>query len=207
MSTKPTKKFESEIRILIKDINAFLKKLEEFKANVIYHYKFIDYIYIPKNTTSNWNPNKKTMRIREHILPEQYSQILFTENEVIQGEIFQFKQSKYPQGKIELFRGNRATAEALLHSWEFRPVFKIEKLNGKLYEIEHPKKFIIAVEEITQLGFSAEIERWGENLLSIEKEFLEIIKLLEIPLELVTSNTLPYIVAERLNILFENYDN
>ena len=58
-----------------------------------------------------------------------------------------------------------------------------------------------AVEKIAQLGYSAEIELWGEDIVEIENKFLEILNLLEIPLNLVTSNTLAYIVAEHLDLL------
>jgi len=195
------KKFESEIRIVIKDINMLLKKLEELGATISHIYNFNDYIYVPTNSTSNWNPNFKIMRIREHISPETHSRILFTETDIIEGKIFQFKQSKYPEGKIELYRGNQETAEALLQAWDFKLLFKIEKTEGKLYEVEVPLKFIIAVEAIAQLGYSAEIEMWGENLEEIEQGFLKILTLLEIPRDVVTSNTLPYIMAKHLNLL------
>ncbi|MFX1295832.1 MAG: hypothetical protein ACFFD2_13390 [Promethearchaeota archaeon] len=198
------KKFESEVRIRIKNINDFLKKLLKFNAKIIYEYIFTDHIYIPKNPTSNWDPNKKIMRIREHILPDNYSRILFTENDIILGKTFQFKQSKYPQGKIELYRGDKKTAKTLLLAWDFQPLYKIEKTDGKLYEIKYNQKFIIAVEAIAQIGYSAEIELWGKNLNTIEREFLEIIDLLGIPITAVTSNTLPYIVAEHLGLVEKN---
>ncbi len=197
------KNFESELRIIIKDIHQFLKKLEKFNGKVVRNYKFNDYMYIPKNPSSEWNLNKKTMRLREHLLPDTYARILFTENDVIPGKTFQFKQSKYPQGKIELYSGDIKTAEALLDSWDFRLFFKIEKTDGKLYEVRINEKqtFIVAVEDITQLGYSAEIELWGEKFDEIEKLFLVIINLLEIPLTDVTSNSLPYIVAQHLKLL------
>jgi adenylate cyclase class IV len=195
------KEFESEIRILIQDIDNFLQKLESLEAKIIRDYRFTDHIYIPKNPSSDWNPKYKTMRIRQHFAPDSYSRILFTENELIDGKIFQFKRSVYPQGKIELFKGDQATAEALLLSWDFHPYFQIEKADGKLYEILHPVKFIIAVEEITQFGYSAEIELWGSDLAHIETLFISILSTLEIPLELVTSNPLPYIIAEHLGLV------
>ncbi|NVM54270.1 MAG: hypothetical protein HWN66_11260 [Candidatus Helarchaeota archaeon] len=195
------KKFESEIRILIDDMGEFLKKMESFNSKVIYYYKFNDHIYLPKNPSSNWDPNRKTMRIREHLLPDKVSRILFTENDIISGKTFQFKQSKFPEGKIELYKGDKKSAEILLLSWDFQPHFTIKKTSGKLFEILRPLKFIVALEQIDQLGYSAEIELWGEDLTKIENTFLEIISLLDIPMENVTSNTLPYIVAEHLDLL------
>ncbi len=196
-----SKQFESEIRIRIENIDEFLKKLRTLNAKVIYSYKFSDHLYYPKNPTSDWNPNIKTMRIREHIWPERISRILFSENNIITGKTFQFKQSKYPAGKIELYKGDQTTAEALLLSWDFRFRYKIEKMSGKLFEIIHPQKFVIAVEQIAQLGHSAEIELWGKDLIQIEKKFLDAISLLEIPLNNVTSNSLPYIMADSLHFL------
>lgn len=194
------KRFESEIRISFDDMDEFLQKLEKFNAKVIYYYKFNDHMYYPNNPTSNWNPNIKTMRIREHLLPDKVSRILFSENTIIAGEAFQFKQSKYPEGKIELYKGDQKTAEALLHAWDFKLHYKIEKKSGKLFEVIRPQKFVIAVEEIAQLGYSAEIELWGEDLARIEKKFLDIISFLDIPMDSVTSNTLPYIMAENLGL-------
>ena len=91
--------------------------------------------------------------------------------------------------------------EKLLHSWDFRHFFTIKKTNGRLFEILQPKKFVVALEEIKQLGFSAEIEVWGDNFDYIERSFLEIISLLELPPDIVTSNTLPFIMAEHLGLL------
>jgi len=198
------KEFESEIRIMIQDIDEFLNKLEVLKAKIIQSYRFTDYIYIPKKPSSNWNPKYKIMRIRQYFSPNKQSYILFTENEFINGKIFQFKRSLYPQGKIELFQGDQPTAEALLLSWDFQPYFKIEKTDGKLYEITHPIKFIIAVEEINEFGYSAEIELWGDNLTHIEDLFLNILSELETPLEAITSNPLPYIIAKHLGLVFND---
>jgi len=197
-----TKKFESEIRILIDNMDQFHKKLEKFNAKIIHQYQFNDHIYIPKETTSNWNPNEKTMRIREHILPDKFAQVLFTENQTIAGKTFQFKRSKYPEGKLALFKGDLLTAQQLLQAWDFQYIFMVEKKAGKLFEILHPQKFIIAVEEINHLGHSAEIEVWGEDIETIEQSFLKILSLLEIPLENVKSNSLPYIVADHLKYKF-----
>ncbi len=195
------KKFESEIRILIGNMGEFEKKLNELDAKVIYDYKFNDHIYSPKNPASNWNPNKKTMRIREHISPDEVARILFTENQMISGKTFQFKRSKYPEGKLELFKGELSTAQKLLQSWDFKFHFMIQKTSGKLYEVLHPQKFIIAVEEIAELGYSAEIEMWGEEIEAIENSFKNVLSLLGVPLANVKSSSLPYLVAEKLNLL------
>jgi adenylate cyclase class IV len=193
--------FESEIRILIDDMGKFRAILKNFDAKIIQVYKFTDHVYIPMNPASEWNLNKKSMRIREYLFPDTFSRILFTENELIQGETFQFKQSKYLLGKLELFKGDKETAEALLAAWDFRLYFKIEKTDGKLYKIEHPTKFVVATEKIAGFGYSAEIERWGEDIHNIEKEFLEIVNLLGLPMNAITSNTLPYIIAKHLDLL------
>lgn len=194
-----TKNFESEIRILIDNMATFQKKLEKFNAKIIHQYQFNDHIYIPKRPTSNWNPNQKTMRIREHVLPDEFVQVLFTENQVIAGKTFQFKRSKYPVGKLPLFKGDLKTAQQLLQSWDFQYIFMVEKKSGKLFEVLQPQKFVIAVEEINHLGYSAEIEVWGEDIETVENSFLKILSLLEIPLENVKSNSLPYMVADHLN--------
>jgi len=192
--------FESEIRISIQDITKFIENLNILKGKIIQNYKFTDHIYIPHSPSSDWNPKYKTMRIRQHFSPEQVSRILFTQNELISGKLFQFKRSLYPQGKIELFRGDQKTAEALLFSWDYLPSFRIEKTAGKLYEITRPLKFIVAVEEIAQFGYSAEIELWGEDILKIEKTFLTILSILKIPKDAVNSNPLPYIIAKHLGL-------
>ncbi len=193
--------YEFEIRIFIENIGEFIQKLKNFNATKIKEYKFTDNIYIPKNPISNWNPNKKTMRIREYISSEEYAQILFTENEIIEGKNFQFKQSKYPGGKVELFRGDRKEAQALLLAWDFVPFFQIKKEEGQLYEIKKPKRFIIALEKIHNFGYSAEIEVWGNTIENVEITFLKFLSLLKIPLQSVSSNTLPYIIAEHHKLL------
>lgn len=194
------KQFESEIRINIKNQQQFLQKLESLQAKVTYEYQFIDHIYLPINPVSDWNLNRKIMRIREHIYPEKYALILFTENERIQGKKFQFKQSRYPMGKLELFKGNLETAQSLLSSWDFQLRFQVEKTRGKLFEITQPLKFILAFEHIAQLGYSVEIEAWGADLTEIEQKFSQILSLLDIPLENASSNTLPFIVAAHLHL-------
>ncbi|MHA1131422.1 MAG: hypothetical protein ACTSQQ_11515, partial [Candidatus Helarchaeota archaeon] len=173
--------YESEIRITIDNLRNFQEILRKFNAKIIQIYQFTDYIYFPQNPASKWNLNKKSMRLREYIFPDHFSRILFTENELIRGQTFQFKQSKYLLGKLELFKGDKDIAESLLSAWDFVCHFKIEKTDGKLYKIEQPKEFIIALEKIAGFGYSAEIERWGEDIKKKKKEFLEIINLLELP--------------------------
>ncbi|MDD1779468.1 MAG: hypothetical protein LUQ65_15000 [Candidatus Helarchaeota archaeon] len=194
------KEFESEIRISIQDITEFTDILNRLKGKTIQNYKFTDHIYIPQNPSSDWNPKYKTMRIRQYFSPEQYSRILFTQNELVRGKLFQFKRSLYPQGKIELFKGDQKMAEAILRAWDYVPYFQIEKTNGNLYEIPQPLKFVVAVEEIAQFGYSAEIELWGEDILKIEERFLTILSVLKIPQTAVNSNPLPYIIAKHLGL-------
>jgi adenylate cyclase class IV len=194
------KEFESEIRISIQDITKFTDILNNLKGKIVQKYKFTDHIYIPQNPSSDWNPRYKTMRIRQQFSPEQYSRILFTQNELVHGKLFQFKRSLYPQGKIELFKGDQKTAEAILRAWDYVPYFRIEKTDGNLYEIPQPLKFIIAVEEIAQFGYSAEIELWGEDILKIEDKFLTILSVLKISPDAANSNPLPYIIAKHLRL-------
>lgn len=194
------KEFESEIRISIQNIRKFTDILDKLKGKIIQKYRFTDHIYIPHHPSSDWNPKYKTMRIRQHFSPEQYSRILFTQNELVKGIHFQFKRSLYSQGKIELFKGDQPTVEALLRSWDYIPYFRIEKTDGSLYEIPQPLKFIVAVEEIAQFGYSAEIELWGENVLKIEEQFLTILSILKIPQTAVNSNPLPYIIAKHIGL-------
>ena len=95
---------ESEIRIKIRDISIFKKKLKELNATIIKEYRFIDEIYYPLGNI-DWNIEKKSIRIRTYINSENISKILFSHINLKKIDDFQFKQSLYPGGKLPLFSG------------------------------------------------------------------------------------------------------
>jgi adenylate cyclase class IV len=184
-------KFESEIRILIKDVNPFKKTLTSLNAQIIKSYSFKDHCYKPKGVA--WNLEEKIMRIREW---KNKSQLLFTKIKVLKFKDISFKQSFFPEGKLILYEGTLQEAQILLKEWNFDLWFIIEKEEGHLYNIKKPFDVTIALEKIKNLGYTAEIEFWGENVDEIYNKFQKSISLLKLNLKTITYKPLPQIYYE-----------
>lgn len=198
------KKFESEIRIKIENVDLFLKALGNLQKTLVKSYSVDDHIYLPRKPTSDWNLNLKTMRIRRYFSPSNYSRILFTENRIVRSHSIPIKQSIYPQGKIELFRGETEIAKKLLDSWDFSHYFTIKKREGSLFKMLQYFELYVAIEKIIDIGYYAEIETWGEDIENIEKRILNVLEHFQISLNKVIPNTLPYLVADKLKLLQKN---
>ncbi|MHA1694410.1 MAG: hypothetical protein ACTSWR_12185 [Candidatus Helarchaeota archaeon] len=205
------KQFESEIRIKIKDFLHFEKKLYNLNGEIIEKYSFIDYIFLPIKEI-NWDLKTKCMRIREYIGKNE-SKILFSHIKIHKYKKFQFKQSVYPGGKLNLYTGNRIYAENILKDLGFKHSFTIEKSKGYLYKI--PKtpdcnEFIIALEEITywraektydkKVIFLAELEVWADTYEEISNIFKNRLEILQIPNKEILSDSVPYYLSKKLKI-------
>lgn len=188
------KEFESEIRIIINDIDSFLSILNSLNAQIIKNYSFKDFFYKPKGV-KNWDLEKKIMRIREW---DTKSQILFTKTRIIQIKDFTFKQSIFPKGKLILFEGTLREAQTLLLDWNFEFWFNIDKEEGNLYNIKEPFDLTIALEKIKNFGYTAEIEIWGKNIDIVYDKFQKTIELLDLNRMSVTYKSLPKLVYEKL---------
>ena len=202
MTQEISKKFESEIRIFVNDISSFLERLKNLNAKSVLSYRFNDHCYKPrKGSIEEWDPSRKTMRLRAWSHPETYSQILFSKTEILEWNDLQYKRTVYPQGKIELYRGE--DANKLLDDWEFQEWFSVEKLKGELYEIrsKSTEEVVIALENIKDVGYLAEIEVWGIDKKEVAQKINERIHLLEIETKDITFKSLPRIVAEKLNVI------
>ena len=200
--------YESEIRIFINDIEYFIKKLLNLNAKVIKRYSFIDEVYTPNNET--WDIKTKCIRIRTYSDSEE-SKILLSSVKLYKIKGFEFKQSKYPEGKVVLYTGKKDIVIEILKDLGFKHLFTIEKVKGELYEIpatHNTDKFIIAVEKICYYSsknpekreskYLAELEVWGENIDDIIKKFKNRIQLLKISEKDITNNSVPYIVFKNL---------
>ncbi|NVM05162.1 MAG: hypothetical protein HWN67_22775 [Candidatus Helarchaeota archaeon] len=186
-------KFESEIRILFKDVNPFIETLNSLNAQIIKSYSFKDHCYKPKGV--DWDLKEKIMRIREW---KKKSQLLFTKIKVIKFKDISFKQSFFPEGKLVLYEGTLQGAQTLLKEWNFELWFLIEKEEGHLYKIIKPFELTIALEKIKSLGYTAELEFWGENIQEIYKKFQKSISLLKLNPKTITYKPLPQIFYENL---------
>ena len=204
MAQEISKKFESEIRIFVKDISNFLEKLKNLNTESVLTYRFNDHCYKPrKGSKEEWDPSRKTMRLRAWSHPETYSQILFSKTEILHWNELQYKRTVYPQGKLELFRGEKRYAKELLEDWEFEEWFIVEKLEGSLLKIKSQStgEFVIALENIKEVGYFAEIEVWDEDLNEVAQKIYERMRVLGITTKDITFKSLPRIVAEKLNII------
>jgi adenylate cyclase class IV len=189
------------MRIFVNNISEFLKKLKNLNAKTVLTYRFNDHCFKPrKGSIEDWDPSRKTMRLRAWSHPEIYSQILFSKTEILDWNDFRFKRTAYPQGKIELYRGD--DAKELLNDWGFEKWFTVEKLDGSLLEIKNQLtgEFAIALENIKGVGHLAEIEVWGEDMNEVAQKIYERINLLEIKSKNITFKSLPRIVAENLQL-------
>ena len=90
-----------------------------------------------------------------------------------------------------------------MDDWEFEEWFTVEKLKGELYEIRSKsiEEVVIALENIKNVGYLAEIEVWGADKKEVAQKIYERIHLLEIETEDITFKSLPRIVAEKLKVI------
>ncbi len=195
-------KFEFEIRFPINKIEEFTQRIKSLEGEVFRNYSFYDHIYIPlKVNKEEWDLIKKVLRIREWFKPEKMVEILFSKVSIIQEDNMKFKRSKYPQGKIKLFKGNLETAKMLLNDLGFHHWFTVKKLAGQLIKINRPFEFVVAVEKIEKVGWMGEIEFWGKNSKEAKKSFKLIIDTLGISSKEIIFKTMPRIVAEKLSLI------
>ncbi|MBD3228098.1 MAG: hypothetical protein GF329_07900 [Candidatus Lokiarchaeota archaeon] len=201
------KGYESEIRIHIKNIEDFKNKLEDLNSRIIKKYKFIDEIYTPIGAI-DWDHQRKVVRIRKYS-DETNCRILFSHIDFIKHQGFRFKRSKYPGGKLDLFKGEKTLARKILKDLGFRYFFSIEKSDGKLIKIplkDSQIDFIIALEEIRGWRkerkkpkcdvYLAEIEVWTKTLSDIIKIFNDRLEYLDISKEDVISDTVPFYISK-----------
>lgn len=206
------KNYESEIRIWIENIREFQSKLEELNSQVIRNYKFIDEIYKPIGDIS-WDHQKKTIRIRKYS-NEKDAKILFSYIDFVEQQGFQFKRSKYPGGKLALFKGDKNRAKQIMNDLGFQYFFSIEKSDGKLIKIpleSNQNNFIIALEQIKGWidaetvhkceVFLAEIEVWANNIRDITNIFNKRLDYLDISIENVISDSVPFYISKKLKLL------
>ncbi|WP_287583045.1 hypothetical protein [Candidatus Borrarchaeum sp.] len=205
MNQSISKNFESEVRIFVKDITAFRKKLKNLNAESVLSYRFNDHCYKPrKGSIEDWDPSRKTMRLRAWSHPEIYSQILFSKTEILEWNDLQYKRTVYPQGKLELFRGEKRYAEELLKDWEFEEWFIVEKRNGELYKIKNKSigEFVIALENIysqgQSVGYLGELEAWGTDMNEVAQKIYERMHILGITTKEITFRSLPAIVYQKV---------
>lgn len=196
------------MRVFIKDISEFLKKLKNLNAKTVLTYRFNDHCFKPRKCSiEEWDPSRKTMRLRSWSHPETYSQILFSKTEILDWKDLQYKRTVYPQGKLELFRGEKRYAKELLEDWEFEEWFVVEKLEGSLLKIksESTGEFVMALENIYSrghsVGYLGELEVWGDDKNEVAQKIYERINLLEIKTKNITFKSLPRIVAEKLQLV------
>ncbi len=183
---------ECEIRFLIDNIKKFKDHLSTIENYMIKEYSFTDHIFKPSYLTEKWSNFEKIMRIREWKYPLQKSEVLFSYITLEEVEEFIFKRSIIPNGKINLFEGTFYEASRILKELDYESWFDIEKINGKLIIVKD-WDFSFVLEEITNLGFSIEIEVWDENYEKIKNRFNEIIKILNLNKESANPHSLAWI--------------
>ena len=135
----------------------FLKKLEnkyQLSEQITYDPSADDY-YKPKGPSKEFDPNKKTLRIRD-FGPGEDAKILLDKIEYKAG----LKKSVYGE-KVVLFKGPKDTARDILDTLGFEYWFTIKKLWGKKYNIKDEKSnldFVFYLENIEGIGNTIEVE-------------------------------------------------
>ena len=194
---------ECEIRFLIDDIKKFKDHLSTINSHVIKEYSFTDHVFKPKILTEKWESFEKIMRIRAWKLPLQKSQVLFSYITLEKVGEFIFKRSIVPNGKVNLFEGTHDEAFNIVKELDYEPWFNIEKTNGKLIVVKD-WDFSFVLEEITNLGFSVEIEVWDENYEKVKNRFNEILGVLNLNKELANPHSLAWIYYDEFQKKNEN---
>lgn len=185
--------FECEVRFIIEEIDAFKKRLRELEAELVFDYEFTDYYFEPKQ--DKWNPVEKNIRIRKWKTPQKPTTVYFVKNKIIKIDKIKFKRALYLQGKVPLFEGDLETCKSLLIDLGFKSWFTLKKEKSSIWKL--PKyNFYTINEYIPGLGWWGELEFEGKDPNKAKKQIERALKLLEIPLHLVTHKPISAIFIE-----------
>ncbi len=186
--------FECEVRFIIENIDDFKKRLKELEAELIFNYEFTDYYFRPKQ--GKWDPINKNIRIREWKTPKKSTTIYFVKNEILAIDKIKFKRALYPEGKVPLFSGDLETCKSLLIDLNFKPWFILKKEKSSIWKL--PKyNFCTVSEYIPGIGWWGELEFEGKDPNKAKGEIEKALKLLEIPLSLVSHKPISAIFIEK----------
>jgi adenylate cyclase class IV len=192
-----TSKFECEVRFLIHNIEEFERRLRSLNARLLFPYEFIDYYFKPKSSNP-WDPQMKTLRLREWITPKKESEVLFTRTETVERGGILFKRSVYPDGKVKLMKGSSNVCRKFLSDLGFEEWFRIVKKECKLFEIPKPN-FKTVYEYVEGLGWSGELEVGGSDVNEAAKNLKDFLSVLKIRRDDVRFEPLSKIYAEKFN--------
>lgn len=179
-----------------------MNKLKTLNATVRYSYEFTDHYYQPLMTTP-WDPLTQTLRLRQWKKKgnEQIQcEILFTKIEILSHNGLLFKRAIYPKSKIQLVQNSFQTCQSILNDLGFKPWFRIEKRQCKLYEIQNPQ-FITNHEHIKNLGWYGEVEVEGSNLDLAASSLKTYLSILKINKTQISHKPLARIYAEKRGII------
>lgn len=186
---------ECEIRFLIEDLKSFNDHLNSLDHHIVKEYSLTDHIFKPQTLTDAWSKFEKIMRIRTWKSPLQKSELLFSRITLKKVEDFIFKRSIFPNGKVNFFTGTHEEAAEIIKELDFEPWFQIEKTKGQLIMVKE-WDFSFVLEEITNLGYSVEIEVWDEDFKKAKNRFTEILEVLKLDKEQANPHALARIYFE-----------
>lgn len=188
-------RFEVEVRFPVPDPEGFSGRVERMGGRLLLRYALTDLIYRPK--TRSWDLLTRSIRLREHHEPREGCEVLFSHVEVVQEGVLPFKRSWYPEGKVRLYAGPREVCARLLEDLGFSPWFSVPKRDGHKWKMG---PLSVALERVEDLGWMGELEVDGGGSATIQ-EASRVVERLGIPLEALTPEPLPLLVARARRIL------
>ena len=196
--------YECEVRFFVDNPQTFTDKLKQLGAKLKLHYEFYDHYFAPFdfNTVPKlwWHPRNCSMRLREWQSPASRPEICFTHVVCVDKGDTHFKRSLYQQGKIVLFQGEYAECERLLSDIGFERWFIVMKRDCTLWELQQ-YDMSVACEYIHGLGWMAELEAEGEDIVQAEKKLKNSLNLFEVSKDKLIWKPLSVVFAEQHGFL------
>lgn len=179
--------------MLILDVEAFRRRIADLQGRVLYTYAFTDYYQRPH--TALWDLRTHALRIREHHLPAQPSEVLLTAVEIREWNGLRFKRSRFPEGKVRLYTGDVENCRVVVESLGFVPWLVVHKHDGVMYEL--PKWGKLVLEHVTDVGWMSELEVEGVDPMQAARVLQRQLEVLGVDRERVSADPVAMLVRAR----------
>ncbi len=185
--------YECEVRFPIADVEEFRRRILFLGGRALHEYAFSDHYQRPRSVP--WDVRTRTLRIREHYLPAQPSEVLLTAVELLESNGLRFKRSRFAEGKIKLYVGEFEQCRTVVEHLGFVPWFVVRKRDGTMYDV--PVLGTLVVEHVANVGWMSELEVEGADPSQAARVLREKLQVLGIHPETVSADPVAAIVAAR----------
>ncbi|HDR53139.1 MAG TPA: hypothetical protein ENN60_00475 [archaeon] len=187
---------ECEIYFKISDFGRFQEKLQKLGGVLKGPYKATDFYYQP--VRDFWNPEARTIRIREWEKPPLPATIYITRNKVVEFGKRKYWELTPPYSRLKLFEGELETGKEVLKDLGFEPWIVVEILDGRLWHFpQEGWQFYLALEKYRTLGWVSRMGFVGTSPKGAISNMKEALKKLKIPSGNAHIKSLPVLMAEK----------